>query len=207
MNALEYYLSEVDDPSLLVNKEMLVLDQAFLDEKQISPEAGHAIAFQSQRSLFWGGARRVSPDGKWLEFSSLFGGFRISAESVDVNAPIELFLVSDDSLFQCSYAFSPEWQGYSPDGHVRMKAKKDSQGRRMPLINWRSIRGERTKRSECLIWLPEAPSKIEKKNDGALLCSRGEVYWVDHAASKAIEEGDAKWVLPGVSGWFELPHD
>lgn len=129
----------------------------------------------------------------------------MSADLLDVNGPIEIFFVNGDNVFQCSYSFKSDWEGYGPDGLVMMNAQKNVQGIRKPLVNMRSIRGERSKYNECLIWLPQPPSKVEKVDGGAILLSQGEKFFVGEEASKAIKEGWAKWVLPNEAGLFELP--
>jgi hypothetical protein len=205
MKALEYYLSNENDPSLLPIKEQEPLDLNVLRSKSIVFVEKKTLAICAERSLLWGGARRVSPDGKWLEFASLFGGTKVSAGLVDVSGPIEIFFVNDDNVFQCSYSFKSSWEGYGPDGLLVMSAPKDVHGIRRPLVNIRSVRGERSKYNECLIWLPKAPSKIEKVDGGAVLWSHGEKFFVDQEASKSIDEGWVKWVLPNKAGLFELP--
>lgn len=205
MKALEYYLSDKRDPALLSFRTVAPLDLNVLKSKNIVFVDRKTLAISAERSLLWGGARRVSPDGNWLEFASLFGGIKVSADLVDVSGPIEIFFVNGDNVFQCSYSFKSVWEGYGPDGLLVMNAQKDVKGIRKPLVNMRSIRGERSKYNECLVWLPKAPSKIEKVDGGAVLLSQGEKFFVDEEASKAIKEGWVKWVLPNEAGFFELP--
>lgn len=204
MNVLEYYLSDKKDPSLLSFKEVPALDLKILQAKSIYFPEGKTLAFNADRSLLWGGARRISEDGRWLEFASLSGCLRVSAEHVDLDGPVELFFVKGEALFQCSYLFKRSWEGYGPDGAIKMNAEKDSEGMRRPLVNMRTIKGESSKYKECLVWLPLAPSKIEKKNEGVVLWSQGESYFVDGPQARAINEGWAKWVLPNSMGFFEV---
>lgn len=204
MNALEYYLSEQSDPSLLPLTEVPLLDFARLSGKLVGRPGKNSVVIEGAHSLIWAGARRISSNGLWLELVSLHGGLRICASSLNLTLPVELFLINQEEAFKCQYSFSKDWQGYERDGQINMQAVRDLKGKRHPIFNITSFRGERTKKKKCFLWLPAVPKKIQYDADGATLLVLSDEYWVPKQVSVAIQEGWVQWVLPNDKGWFEV---
>lgn len=202
MTEQEYYISESAELSLLSYLTVESLDLSFLHARSIETEANYTVALPASSNLLWVCAVRINVQKQYLEFASLSGSIKVSSSELNTNAPIHVFLIKQDQLYETTIKFDSQWKGLTKDGSVLMQARKDSLGVRSPIYTHRIGKSSRGKQHICFVWLHDIPTSIELLEQEALVKVQEEVYRLDSSVTKALLSGLVSWVLPDENGCF-----
>lgn len=205
MTPKEFYTADVNDPAALNWADARVV--VWLGEDELGPRnlpEQNTVFFEGAEDMFRYARVRLSSDGSGIEIASLFGSLRVGAHGLDVSKPVGLMCLRDGKPVASSICQpTSDWGPLSPKALGRMKAIPLGDGRFEPISTVMATRGMDGVEQECLVVLPERPSKIKKVVTGVEIDSGGYVFVVsEKLAAKAVLAGKVSWVVPSADGIF-----